>query len=156
MQSLPFEVYQKQKDQHERMLATLRKKQSLLGWLRLGLILVTGVIAFYAFAFSLAAGWIAIIVGVAAFLSIVSVDVNNTKQLNNEKTLLSINDEELKMLNVDFQHRENGNVFAPAQHDYANDLDLLCASSYTSSLIAVIQNRENDYCGKSVAAFSCR
>ena len=129
MQSLPFEVYQKQKDQHERMLATLRKKQSLLGWLRLGLILVTGVIAFYAFAFSLAAGWIAIIVGVAAFLSIVSVDVNNTKQLNNEKTLLSINNEELKMLNEDFQHRENGNEFAPAQHDYANDLDLFGASS---------------------------
>lgn len=126
---MSLELYQKEKDKHEEILAALRKKQHLLGWLRLAIVIIAGVIAFWLFSFSLIGGWIAVVVGIASFLFLVSVDAENNKKIDTHKTLAFINSEELKVLHNDYLHRYDGSNFMPAVHPYANDLDIFGSAS---------------------------
>jgi DNA mismatch repair ATPase MutS len=125
----PKQLYQEQKRTFEEELAVLQKKQSLLGWLRLSVILLTGILAFYFFSHVIAIGWIVVFVGTAAFLIAVTADANNNKKINNLKTLIQINEDELQVLDENYAHRYDGAAFAPDVHSYANDLDIFGRSS---------------------------
>ena len=57
----------KKKKKHEAELTVLKKKQNRLGWLRLGIIVIAAVIAFYFFTSSLVFGWLAVITGIGFF-----------------------------------------------------------------------------------------
>ncbi len=103
---------------------SLRKKQSLLGWVRLSILIFFAVVAFYLFNFSLLAGWIAVLTGIAAFLAVVSVDANNNKKISHLNLLVQINQEELDSLKNIYNYKYDGVNFLPALHDYAYDLDV--------------------------------
>lgn len=125
----PKELYTEEKTKLEQELVVLKKKQSLFGWLRLGIILLTALLAFYFFSNLVFAGWIVVFSGITTFLIAVTVDANNNKKITHLKALISINEEELKALNETFVHRDDGGRFAPAVHAFANDLDLFGKSS---------------------------
>lgn len=58
------------------------------------------------------------------FLIIAVRDIDNTKKLNFQKTLLQINEEEFKALHHDYSSFGHGGSFFPPNHPYANDLDI--------------------------------
>ena len=125
----PKELYDEQKSRFNEELVVLKKKQSLFGWLRLGIIISTAVLAFYFFSNVLVLGWITVVLGIAAFLIAVTVDANNNKKINNLKALIQINEEELDVLDNDYVDRYDGANFAPDVHAYANDLDIFGKAS---------------------------
>ncbi|MBQ0741148.1 hypothetical protein J9332_43455, partial [Aquimarina celericrescens] len=67
--------------------------------------------------------WV-IVVGLPPFLALVSIDTNYSNKVQHLRSLIAINEEELRMLQHDFHQRFNGNDLQPAVHDYAHDLDL--------------------------------
>ncbi|RYZ47344.1 MAG: hypothetical protein EOO14_23630, partial [Chitinophagaceae bacterium] len=62
-------------------------------------------------------------------LYLVSVDVANNAKIRNSKTLIRVNEEELQALAHRFHDREDGSRFTPAEHPYANDLDIFGKAS---------------------------
>jgi hypothetical protein len=128
-QHSPAATYQQEKERHAAQLDRLKRRHSFYGWLRLGIILLTAGVAFYLFSFSLVGGWAAIVLGVAIFLVLVSGDTDISKEITTIKHLLELNEEELKILADDYLHRIDGSDFAPGEHDYAGDLDILGRAS---------------------------
>lgn len=128
-QQSPFATYTAEKERYETQLGQLKKRHSLYGWLRLGIILLTGGLAFYLFTFSLVAGWLAIIAGITIFLVLVSRDTDISKEILTTRHLLELNEEELRIGAGDYGHRYDGSAFTPGEHDYAGDLDILGKAS---------------------------
>ena len=128
-EEIPGIIYKREKEKHEDELAKLKNKQNLLGWLRLGVLVLAAVIAFYVFNYSLLFGWLTVITGIAFFLIVVSADTNNNKKIFHLKLLIRINQEEIDSLNGNFIYKYDGLEFLPPVHDYAYDLDIFGKSS---------------------------
>lgn len=125
----PQQQYTEEKERHAQQLATLKKRRSQLGWARLVAFLLTIGLAYEVFT---AAGWVGLfptLAGIGLLLFLVSKDVNNNKQIRNSELLIQINEEELQALDHRFHFRDSGSQFAPAEHAYANDLDLFGTAS---------------------------
>ncbi len=120
----PIAIYEAEKKKYEEELRRLKKKQTLLGWLRLAIIIFAAVIAFYLFNYSLLWGWIAVVTGIGFFLAIVSVDIENNKKISHLKLLIQINQEEIDSLNGIFETKYSGIDLLPELHDYAYDFDV--------------------------------
>ena len=125
----PLTIYEEEKKKHEEELGKLKKKQTLLGWVRLGIIIFAAIVAFYLFNHSLLWGWIAVVTGIGFFLAIVSVDIDNNKKIARFKLLIQINQEEIDSLNGVFENKYSGLDLLPPLHDYAYDLDVFGKSS---------------------------
>ena len=125
----PSKIYQQNIEKHNYDLKRLLQKRNLFGWLRLIVFVATIVISYKVFVDLAWIGLIPFLVGMAAFIYLLLTDVDNNEKIVNTKTLISINEEELKILGNDYLHRSDGSEFTPALHDYANDLDLFGKSS---------------------------
>ena len=125
----PHTRYQQQLQKHQAHLQQLLKKRSRLGWTRLIVFLLTAFLTYKVFVAAGLAGLTVVVVGLAILLYLISIDVNNERNIDNTKTLIRINEEELQFLNNDYYNRYDGSVYAPAVHAYANDLDLFGKAS---------------------------
>jgi len=125
----PSKIYQQNIEKHNYDLKRLLQKRNLFGWLRLIVFVATIVISYKVFVDLAWIGLIPFLVGMAAFIYLLLTDVDNNEKIVNTKTLISINEEELKILGNDYLHRSDGSEFTPALHDFANDLDLFGKSS---------------------------
>ncbi|MDQ3683302.1 MAG: hypothetical protein M3352_09555, partial [Bacteroidota bacterium] len=125
----PFNIYQLQIQQLTQQLNELKKKQSLLGWLRLFTVLILLILVYRVFISAGALAWIVVGVGVIIFLILVTIDANNNAKIANGKNLLQINKDEVSILDHQFTGRYNGIEFMPAAHAYASDLDVFGAFS---------------------------
>ncbi|MGV3529556.1 MAG: MutS-related protein [Flavisolibacter sp.] len=125
----PEKIYEAEKQKHETALQELKRKQNLYGWLRLLIIVVGAITAFYVFNVSLAGGGFVVACTIGFFLWLVSRDTENNKQIAHRKALVSINEDELDFLSGRFQQHFDGAAFLPHEHHYAHDLDLLGPSS---------------------------
>lgn len=143
----PFAIYSEEKKKHEAELTVLKKKQNRLGWLRLGIIVIAAIIAFYFFTSSLVFGWLAVITGIGFFLAIVSVDTDNNKKIAHLKLLIHLNEEELDGLNGIYTSKYDGIEFQPALHNYAHDLDIFGRASLYQLI-----NRGNTEQGRALLA----
>jgi ABC-type multidrug transport system fused ATPase/permease subunit len=124
MQSAPENLYTARVDQLNIVLKQLLKKRYALGWTRFLVFAATILIAYKVFVAAGLAGFYVVISGLAILLFLISIDVDNTRKILNTKTLIRVNEEEQKFLHNDYEHFYEGSEFAPASHDYANDLDL--------------------------------
>jgi hypothetical protein len=127
--SPPVLVYQEQVKKHTAVLGRLMKKRNLLGWLRLFVFLATIIISYKVFVDAGVLGLVPLVTGLSLFIYLVLSDTDNATEIANTKTLIHINEEEIKILNNDYLHRRDGSQFLPAVHDYANDLDLFGKAS---------------------------
>ncbi len=125
----PTAFYNAQLQKHNTFLKQLQKKRSFFGWARLVLVVATGVFAYFAFNTSLSVGLIVLASGGVLFLILLHTDTSNNTAIANTSQLIAINEEELKILDHQFQHRFNGGSFAPQLHPYAEDLDLFGPAS---------------------------
>src|SRR5688572_12210102 len=116
MKEQAISIYLEEKKKFEDQLATLKKKQSLFGWLRLGIVIITTIIAFYLFSSSILFGVIIVIIGITLFLFIVSLDTDNNNQIENRRLLIRINQEEIDSLNNNYAYKYDGIVYLPAIH----------------------------------------
>jgi ABC-type multidrug transport system fused ATPase/permease subunit len=117
-------IYLQEKDKHEKERAKFKKRRSLLGWSRLAVIILTGVICFYSFSSSIFIGIIVIVTGISIFLIVVSLDLDNDRKIANLQLLIQINEQEIASLEGKFDSAFDGINFLPALHNYAMDLDV--------------------------------
>jgi ABC-type multidrug transport system fused ATPase/permease subunit len=120
----PSAIYEAEKTKCGQQLKQLKEKQSMLGWLRLGVAVVTGVTAFYLFNSSLFFGIFILITGIGFFLVVVSIDTDNNRKISHLKFLIQINHEELDSLAGIYDYKYDGIKFLPSLHDYAHDMDI--------------------------------
>ncbi|HYH16569.1 MAG TPA: hypothetical protein VD794_15170 [Flavisolibacter sp.] len=125
----PLGRYEQLIQQHTKALNILKRKQNLLGWIRLGVIIAASIIAYFVFASFGIWGWLVIAIAIAAFLTIVSIDASNNDAITYTTHLIEIGNDELKVLQHNFQHRYDGSVFQPAEHAFAADIDLFGKAS---------------------------
>lgn len=119
-----LDIYADQIRKHNKCLKALLRKRNQLGWLRFLAFVLTVTVSFKIFIASGIFGIIPAIIGFSLFIYLIFIDTDNNEAIKNRKALIHINEEEIKILNNDFFHRQDGSNFSPAVHDYANDLDL--------------------------------
>ena len=120
----PLDIYKLKIQQLTRHLNELKKKQNLLGWLRLFLVVISIVLAYRVFMTAGTIAWIIVGISIIIFVVLVTVDANNNAKITNVKNLLQINEDELAILDHHFNHRYDGIELMPAVHSYAGDLDV--------------------------------
>ena len=120
----PLHIYQLQIQQLDRQLNQLKKRQSLFGWLRLFTVAVPIALAYQVFIWAGPIAWIIVGLAIFIFLILVSLDANNNAKIANVKNLLLINEDEVLILDHEFEHRDNGIELMPLTHSYAADLDV--------------------------------
>lgn len=124
------EVYYHQRlDQLQLQLKFHLRRKSTLGWLRfISVILIVGSV------WILWPKGLAIVIPTALLLLIIFIrlifaDSKNNAFIQHTKHLININQDELKALADDYLHFNNGSVYMPKNHFYANDLDIFGRAS---------------------------
>lgn len=110
-QITPEEVYKHQVTLHSNQLKQLKKKKSKLGWLRLILGITVISFIYYLFFNSSLVIWLVVVIAIAIFLYVVSIDADNNTGIADTERLLAINNEELAILKGDYYKREDGHFF---------------------------------------------
>jgi MutS domain V len=112
-----------------KLLKSLSVKKSRIAWARVASVLAIFLAAYFLWPFGaliLIGGFILFFV---LFLRLVVIDSRNKAEIENTNQLLRTNEEELKILNHQFLHREDGGRFLQPDHDYAGDLDIFGRAS---------------------------
>jgi hypothetical protein len=123
------EAYQQNVQEYSSLLKQHKKKRSNLGWLRLISVVMIAIGAYYGFQSSALIGSVIGIIGIAEFLFLVKLDTKNDEQIFYYEKLLQINNDELNILEGNYNNREDGLTFLPHEHPYAADMDLFGPSS---------------------------
>lgn len=123
------QVYKGQIQELNKVLKRLIKRRSFFGWLRLFIFIATAIISYKVFIGAGLWGLLPLIVGFGLFIYFILIDADNSSEIQNARTLIRINEEEIRILNDDYFHRYDGSKFLPALHDYADDLDLFGKAS---------------------------
>lgn len=125
----PRIIYGHQLAKHYTHFKFLFRKRNFFGWLRLIVFVATIIISYKIFVDYTWFGLIPLITGLSTFIYLFLADADNSERIANLKTLIHINEEELKILDNNYLHRNEGNELSPTLHDYANDLDLFGKAS---------------------------
>ncbi|MEO8766222.1 MAG: hypothetical protein ABI416_18110 [Ginsengibacter sp.] len=125
----PADFYQQRINTIEEHLVKLRKRKSSFGWLRFGSIAAI-VIAFYIL-WSQGIVYVIIVstILLAIFIRLLVADLNNKATIARNTCLVNINTDELKFLDGNYHSFPEGNQHIPADHLYANDLDIFGKAS---------------------------
>ncbi len=128
-------------------LTSLLKKKSLFGWLRFACI--AGIVAcwYFLYPFGLLSVLIPVAVLLIVFTRLVFADLKNKSAIGYTQFLQTINEDELKALQHNYYHFEDGSGFIPKEHDYANDLDIFGHASLYQYV-----NRTNGEMGSNLLA----
>ncbi|MEO6232615.1 MAG: hypothetical protein ABJB11_23435 [Ferruginibacter sp.] len=125
----PINFYTKQIAALQVQLELLLKKKSQLGWSRF-FIMVAIAAAIY---FILPYGWLYVIIAAllfsAIYVRLVVIDIDNKRGIQHHQLLVQINQDEIKALNGNYLHFEDGATHSPHDHLYANDLDMFGRAS---------------------------
>jgi len=125
----PKQFYTNRRDTYKAEVSHNKKHLLLLSWLRFSAFVVTVILAYYFFP-----NWklsvIICAIGIALFIYLLTQYSSQNKQLELKKALLKLNEEDLKMLESKFHHRETGNEFQDPKHYYSPDIDLFGNGSF--------------------------
>ena len=125
----PMKEYRDALNLHRQEALSLQNKINRIAWLRFAAVAATLLFVYLCWQSSI---WMIVtvaIAGIAAFARMVSIDTDTKEKLNHTKRLLSLNAEEIELLNGHYHKREDGRLFEPAHHAYAQDLDLFGPAS---------------------------
>ena len=107
----------------------LLKRKSLLGWLRFAAVIVIGLAIYFLLPVGLAYVLTATLLLLILFIRLIFIDLKNKTAIKHTQQLIKINEDELKALAYNYYHFEEGSHFLPAEHLYANDLDIFGRAS---------------------------
>jgi hypothetical protein len=128
-QKAPDNYYRELRQTHTGQLQLLTLKRNRVGWFRLAVILLTIILTIRAFSTTAILGYVTLALGIGTFLFLVALDVANNNRIAHLRHLLHINNEELDVLQGNYQHRFDGSQYLPHQHAYAADLDVFGTAS---------------------------
>jgi hypothetical protein len=127
---MPPNIYYHQKiETLEKELTALFHKKSLLAWLRFATVALAGMAFYLLFSFGIGYSVFSAIIFIALFIRLIVVDIKNKSTLQHTQFLVQICSDELKALDHNYFHFENGSSFEPSAHPYANDLDIFGRAS---------------------------
>ena len=127
----------------------VKKEHRILSFLRL-ILFITIFLSFYAF-------WgqtvliPAFIIGIVAFLFSVNLSVNKKTEKDLLEALISINQNELKVLEGDWSSMEDGVEFKNPKHAYANDMDLFGNKSVFQLLNRTVSSNGKRYLAEALS-----
>ena len=125
----PTKFYNQALEKHSTEVASLQKRILLLSTLRLLVFVSTG----FAIYFSVP-NWqtatVCGLIGIAVFVFFLSKYTDTKAKRALHKTLVHINEEELKIGLGDFHHRDSGAQFQEPKHYYSLDIDLFGKGSF--------------------------
>ena len=127
----------------------VKKEHRILSFLRL-ILFITIFISFYAF-------WgqtvliPAFVIGIVAFLFSVNLSVNKKTEKDLLEALISINQNELKVLEGDWSSMEDGVEFKNPKHAYANDMDLFGNKSVFQLLNRTVSSNGKRYLAEALS-----
>ena len=126
---LPADFYKQNLSELQETLQNQLKKRSLFGWSRFGLVALLIFIAYLVWPL----GWLyitaSIILILIVFTRLIFADLRNKTNIEKTRNLISINEDEIKILNHDYHHFPDGMEHTPNEHFYANDLDIFGKAS---------------------------
>jgi hypothetical protein len=125
----PETIYRKRIEELETALAQLNSNKLKLAWFRLValLICIAGTWLCWSAGVLIALAFFVVTAGI--FIYIVLQDLKNKEAIANWLQLLEINKQEIEILHHRFAHLPGGESFLPADHAYANDLDIFGKAS---------------------------
>jgi hypothetical protein len=123
--SSPFSFYKQQMAVLQQLLLRHGRRNLVLGWGRLLIILTAVPVVYWIFPIAWGWGLGSILLLLAIFLTIVKADVANKATINQLRLQVEICEAELLALQGKFHHFPNGENFMLPQHAYASDLDVL-------------------------------
>ena len=125
----PLQFYKSEKDFFQQQLSSIKKKLTVFSTLRLFVFLGTAFGIYFIFGNTQLTILVAI-VGISAFLYLVSKysDLQENRDLC--KKLIDINETEIKVLNNDYLALDEGKEFIDPSHFYSYDIDLFGRGSF--------------------------
>lgn len=133
----------------QKELGKLQQTKSRFGWLRFGSI-ATIIVAFYVL-WSLSV-WYVIIVSIlllVVFIRLLFADLKNKAAIEHTTHLINITNKELKFLGGDYHLFPGGTEHLPADHLYANDMDIFG----TNSLFQYINRTTSEMGSRQLSAY---
>ncbi|QRM88454.1 DNA mismatch repair protein MutS [Lacinutrix sp. WUR7] len=125
----PNTFYKQELEAHQLEVKSLYKKLTSLSFARISVFIATGIGVYFAFSNLQIAIGIAI-VGIVAFIYLLSKYTDLKYQHNLKKALVAINEEELKIASGDFKGRDEGLQFQDPNHAFSLDVDLFGKGSF--------------------------
>jgi len=107
----------------------LQQRKSVFAVLRLGSIIVVITIFYFLWSINKFYAIAAAIITAVIFIQLIYRDLANRAAINHLQQLLTINEFELLALNGKYDHFENGHIYTPQDHFYANDMDVFGKAS---------------------------
>ncbi len=129
MISSPGAYYQQRTKELKTALNGLLKRKSMLGWLRLGCMVVIVAAIYILLPFGIFVVAITSLVLLFIFSRLLSADLLNSRRIDEHGRLLEVCKEEQQYLSHDYVKFPGGERFLDPQHLYANDLDIFGRAS---------------------------
>ncbi len=107
----------------------LQQRKSVFAVLRLGSIIAVITIFYFLWSINKFYAIAAAIITAVIFIQLIYRDLANRAAINHLQQLLTINEFELLALNGKYDHFENGHIYTPQDHFYANDMDVFGKAS---------------------------
>jgi MutS domain V/MutS domain III len=125
----PRQYYHTRIENLNLLLAKQQKKKIFFAWARFSTVVLAGLFLWQLWSVStIAAPGVSALLLVLFFVFLFK-DLKNSSDIRNTETLIAINKEELLILEHQFTHLPDGLQYKPAEHDYANDLDIFGKAS---------------------------
>ncbi len=126
---LPADTYRQQLTTLEAQLQEAKRRKERISWMRLGVIIFTALVSYQLWIQNISLAFVAALIGIAIFLRLVVLAGRNREAIDQLNSLVHINREELKVLDHQYTQLPDGIQFKPADHAYANDLDIFGRAS---------------------------
>ena len=110
-------------------LTSLLQKRKIYAWLRLLTIVIAFVSLWHLWTINVILSIAAAVLMLIAFFTFLFRDLKNNDLIKNTERLIQINKQETAILQHQFTHLPDGLQYKPAEHDYANDLDIFGKAS---------------------------
>ncbi len=107
----------------------LLKRKQLFGWLRFGILVLTGFFIWLISSYGIFVSAVIFLIGLAIFLFAVGKDLANKEAIHHHERLIRINQQELLYLQHNYIHQKDGIEFYRDEHPYAGDLDIFGRAS---------------------------
>ena len=125
---LPQDYYTIRKEELSSTTNLLLRKKSQLGWARFFVMMGIFTSGYFLLNVSIIYTVPVLLLSII-FVRLVYADVDNKKAISHTQQLTQVNADELNALSGNYSHFEDGAVYQPHLHDYANDLDLFGKAS---------------------------
>jgi MutS domain V len=125
----PETFYRQRIEQLETALALLNKRKTVLAGARFAVLLLCLGGTWFCRPFGVGISFLFFAVTFAIFIYLVITDLKNKDAIANQQQLIAINRQEIEILHHRYTHLPDGASLQPADHIYANDLDIFGKAS---------------------------